>query len=303
MALALLFPGQGAQHPQMLPWLEAQPEAEATLAALAAHLGADWRARLDDPAWLHANPVAQQLLTGMGIAAWRVLAPRLPRPAVVAGYSVGELAAFAVAGVFDTTTALDLAAARAQAMDESVAGLHTGLLAVQGPHALALAESAAGLSVAIRIGAQRAIVGGPAATLDAAATAWSDAGLRCTRLPIGVASHTPAMAAAATAFAARLAQVTLRPAQLPVVCNFSGTASRAVTQLADALARQIASTVRWDDCMDSVAERGVTCVLELGPGATLAAMWRERHPAIPARSVDEFQGPEGVLRWVAQHTG
>jgi [acyl-carrier-protein] S-malonyltransferase len=302
MTLALLFPGQGAQHPQMLPWLEAQPEAAATLDALNAHLGRDWRAGLGDPAWLHANRVAQLLLTGVGIAAWQALAGRLPQPAVVAGYSVGELAAFAVAGVFDAAAALDLAAERAQAMSDSVSDQATGLMALQGPQALAQALSAKGLSIAIRISTERAIVGGTIAALDAAAARWSGIGMRCTRLPIGVASHTPAMAAAATSFAQRLAAADLHPAQCAVVCNFSGAASRNRAVLATALAAQIASTVRWDDCMDSIAERGVRCVLEVGPGATLAAMWRERHPAIPVRSVDEFQGPEGVLRWVAEQS-
>lgn len=300
MGLALLFPGQGSQHAQMLPWLDAQPEARPTLEALARHLGPDWRGRLGEPGWLHANAVAQRLLTGMGIAAWQVLAARLPRPVAVAGYSVGELAAFAVAGVFDAPTALDLAAARAQAMDAGVAGQDTGLLAVQGPRALAWALAETGLSVAIRIGEERAIVGGGAAALDAAAARWSAAGLRCTRLPIGVASHTPAMAQAAAAFAQHLAGVDLRPARAAVVCNFTGAASRDPAVLARALAAQIASTVRWDDCMDCIAERGARCVLEVGPGTALAAMWRERHPAIPARSVDEFKGPDGVQQWVLQ---
>ncbi|MGQ3095121.1 MAG: acyltransferase domain-containing protein [Roseateles sp.] len=298
MTLALIFPGQGAQHTQMLPWLDARPEAAAPLRAMAAHLGADWRERLGDTAWLHSNAVAQPLLTGIGIAAWQALAPALPPPAVVAGYSVGELAAWATAGVFDAATALELAAVRAQAMSDSVAGQATGLLAVQGPRALALAGAVPGLAVAIRINAERAIVGGAVTALDAAAAGWTAAGLRCTRLPIAVASHTPAMAAAAMAVAQRLAKLTLRPPSASIVCNFSGSASRNPTVLADALSRQIACTVRWDDCMDAIAERGVHCVLEVGPGAALAAMWRDRHPAIPARSSDEFRSADGVLRWV-----
>jgi [acyl-carrier-protein] S-malonyltransferase len=302
MGLALLFPGQGSQHAQMLPWLDAQPEARPTLEALARHLGPRWRERLGEPDWLHANAVAQPLLTGTAIADWQVLAARLPRPVAVAGYSVGELAAFAAAGVFDAPAALDLAAARAAAMDAGVAGQDTGLLAVQGPRALALAQAETALSVAIRIGDERAIVGGPAAALATAAARWSAAGLRCTRLPIGVASHTPAMAQAAAAFAQHLAAVDLRPAQAAVVCNFTGAASRNPAALAGALASQIASTVRWDDCMDCIAERGARCVLEVGPGTALVAMWRERYPAIAARSVDEFQGPDGVLRWVSQQT-
>ncbi|WP_457353110.1 ACP S-malonyltransferase [Roseateles sp. P5_D6] len=301
MGLALLFPGQGAQHPQMLPWLDAQPAARPALDALARHLGPGWRDRLGDSAWLHANPVAQPLLTGVGIAAWQALAARLPPPVVVAGYSVGELAAFAAAGVFDASTALDLAAVRAQAMSDSVAGQDTGLLAVQGLNALRLAQaSAASLAIAIRISAERVIVGGVAAELDANAARWSAAGLRCTRLPIGIASHTPAMAAAATVFARHLATVSLQAPRTAVVCNFTGAASRVPAALAAALAGQIASTVRWDDCMDSIAERGVRCVLEIGPGAALASMWRERHPDIPARSIDEFQAPDGVLGWLGR---
>ncbi|RQP23512.1 acyltransferase domain-containing protein [Piscinibacter terrae] len=298
MGLALLFPGQGAQHQQMLPWLDDHPEARPVLDAMARHLGTDWRDTLGDVRRVHANRVAQLLLTGTGIAAWQVLAAQLPTPTVVAGYSVGELAAFAAAGVFDAVTALDLAAARAQAMDDSVAGRDTGLLAVQGPHALALAEAAADLSIAIRISDERVIVGGDAAALETAAEPWGAAGLRCQRLPIGIASHTRAMAAAAAAFAQRLAAADLRPAQAAVVCNLTGAASRHAAALASALSGQLAHTVRWDDCMDSIAERRPRCVLEVGPGTALAAMWRERHPGIPVRSVEDFQGPEGVSRWV-----
>jgi [acyl-carrier-protein] S-malonyltransferase len=284
----------------MLPWLESQAAARPLLDALAARLG-DWRQLAGDPTWLHSNGVAQVLLTGVGIAAWQVLAGRLPVPAVVAGYSVGELAAFAAAGVLAPAAAVDLAAFRAQAMNDSVAGRDTGLLAVQGARALhcaEVAEAAGALSIAILINEERVIVGGDVAALDSHAADWAAAGLRCTRLPIGIASHTPAMAPAAAAFAARLAQVDLRPARASVVCNLTGAAHRRPQELVRALAGQLASTVRWDDCMDCIAERNVRCVLEVGPGSALAAMWRERHPGIPARSIDEFNGLAGVEAWV-----
>ncbi|MCE4540410.1 acyltransferase domain-containing protein [Pelomonas sp. P7] len=303
MGLGLLFPGQGAQHAQMLPWLEGQPEARPALDALARHLGADWRDRLRDPAWRHANAVAQPLLTGIGIAAWQAVAPGLPQPAAVAGYSVGELAAFAAAGVFDADTALNLAAARAQAMDAAAAGRDTGLMGVQGPQARRLAEAAAPLSVAIRIHEEHVIVGGAGPALSAQAETWTALGLRCTRLPIGLASHTPAMAPAARAFAACLQTASLHGASLPVACDFSGTATRNAAALAAALAGQVDHTVRWDECMDSLAERGLRCVLEVGPGTALSAMWRQRHPGIPVRGIEEFQAPQGVRRWVEGQLG
>lgn len=302
MGLALLFPGQGSQHPQMLPWLDAAPGAAATLAALGRRIGPDWRQRLDTP-WLHTNAVAQPLLTGLGIATWQALQAQLPAPVAVAGYSVGELAAFCVAGAFDAATALDLATARAEAMNAAAAGQEGGLLSVQGPQAADLALGSAGLALAIRIGPERVLVGGPAAALDDAATTWRAAGLRCTRLPIAVASHTPWMADAARAFGERLAGVALRPPHTALVCDHTGTASRQPAALTAALAAQIAATVRWDDCMDSLAERGVRCVLEVGPGSALAAMWRERHPAIPVRSADEFHSAQGLVDWVGRQLG
>lgn len=302
MGLALLFPGQGSQHPLMLPWLDAEAAARPALEALSTLLPRPWRDGGAGPAWWQTNAVAQPLVTGVAIAAWQALASQLPAPAVVAGYSVGELAACAAAGCFDTAAALSLAARRAQAMDAAAAGHKGGLLALQGARALQLAQSTA-LSVAIRIGEEFVIVGGPLAELEAQALAWTALGLRCTPLPIAIASHTPAMAAAAAAFARHLLDIPPRPARVPVVSNASGNASRSAPVLAAALAEQIATTVRWDDCMDCIAERQVRCVLEVGPGAALAAMWRDRHPGIPSRSVDEFQSAEGVVRWVRQQLG
>ena len=63
------------------------------------------------------------------------------------------------------------------------------------------------------------------------------------------------------------------------------------------LALQVATTVRWDLCMDTLAERRPDAVLEVGPGTTLARLWRERHPAIPVRSCDEFASAQQVLEW------
>ena len=80
----------------MLPWLEAEQDAGSVLAGIRSNLGEDWRARSLDEDWSSSNQIAQPLMTGVALAAWQALKNRLPRPAVVAGYSVGELAAFSV---------------------------------------------------------------------------------------------------------------------------------------------------------------------------------------------------------------
>jgi [acyl-carrier-protein] S-malonyltransferase len=83
-----------------------------------------------------------------------------------------------------------------------------------------------------------------------------------------------------------------------LVCNHTATVVRAPAELAHALSHQIASPIRWDACMDTMAERGPTCVLEIGPGTTLAGLWRTRHPGIPVRSIDDFRSDAAVVAWV-----
>jgi [acyl-carrier-protein] S-malonyltransferase len=300
VSLALLFPGQGTQHPAMLAWLDDQAAAQATLTQLAADIGPDWRRRLVDPAWTRDNARAQSLLTACSVAAWQCLAPLLPAAAVVAGYSVGEVAAFCAAGVYSPATALQLARVRAAAMSASVAGLATGLLAVQGLTAGAVAAACHehGLALAIQLAADRVVLGGPEAALQAAETALGAAGGHCSRLAVGLASHTPWMAAAARAFADHLRSAAFTAPRCTLVCNLGGIALRLPADLQHALAAQIDHPVRWQACLDTVAERGVRCVLEVGPGTTLSRLWAERGSPVPARSIDEFRSPEAVARWV-----
>ncbi|PWQ83432.1 ACP S-malonyltransferase, partial [Stenotrophomonas maltophilia] len=65
-----------------------------------------------------------------------------------------------------------------------------------------------------------------------------------------------------------------------------------------ALALQLAQTVAWDDCLDAIAAQRVSAVLEIGPGQALARIWSERHPAVPARSADEFRSAAAVVAWL-----
>ena len=300
MSLALLFPGQGTQHPAMLSWLDAEPAARDALVLLSATLGADWRSRLADETWSSSNMVAQSLLTGLGIAAWNCVAPGIPGPVVCAGYSVGELPAFCAAGVFDAPTAMQLARDRAAAMDRSVAGQDTGLMAVQGvgQHIIEAACARHMVAVAIDQGTDRFVLGGLSAALLQTEMDLTTRGARCTRLAVRVASHTSCVSEATREFAKRLEAMVFQTPRTGLVCNLTGAAVRGAAELKCALAGQIASTVRWSECMEWIAERRVTCVLELGPGSSLAKLWNERHPDVPARSVDEFRSAAAVIRWV-----
>lgn len=294
-SLGLLFSGQGTQHPGMLPWLDESPAHP-----LAARFGAGWRERLADPAWASAGTNAQPLLTTAALAAWRALADELPPPVVVAGYSVGELPAFAVAGVITDGDALRLSLARAEAMDLATAGRPGGLLAVSGPARPRVEAIAAshGLHVAIRLSFDQHLVGGAAGPLARAEADFAAEVARCTLLPIPVPSHTPLMASAARAMEGLLAATPFQRPRCALVCNASGGVLRAPDELRQALAAQVARTIPWDDCLEAVHERGVRCVLEIGPGSALSRTWNARFADVPARSVDEFTTRGAILSWV-----
>ena len=300
MRYALVFSGQGMQHAGMLPWL-ARDEA---VQAVEATLGADWRERLADPAWAGRNAHAQVLLTGLALAAWHQLAPLLPPPAVVAGYSVGELPAFSAAGVMDAPTALALARERAACMDAAAAAADTGLLAVTGlsPDALAALRARFDLDEAIRNGPDSVVLGGLRAALDEAQPAAEGQGARCTRLHVALASHTRWMRPAADAFKNVLDGVALQRPRVPLLSNALGRV-RDAAQAREALSTQIAATVRWDECMDAVLAQRVDAVLEVGPGQALARLWQQRFADVPARSADEFRSAAAVAKWLLSQAG
>lgn len=302
MSFALLFSGQGTQHAGMLRWLADSPRVQATNAALGVP---DWRGLFDEPASAARNDNAQVMLTGIALAAWAQLATMLPAPAAVAGYSVGELPAFAAAGVFEFPAALALAKARAAAMDRCAALAPGGLLAVSGiplgkvDAFLAASGARQGVSIAIRNAPSMVVLGGPDAALQDALQQLTARGARCVRLNVEVASHTPSMQPASSAFAAALALQALRAPRIPL---FSCTADRVFggDAAAAALATQLSATLLWDDCLDGVHARHVDCVLEIGPGAALASMWNQRFPDTPARSADEFEDLRAVAAWIGK---
>jgi len=112
----------------------------------------------------------------------------------------------------------------------------------------------------------------------------------------------PWMRSAADEF---LRSLRAHPCDSPRIALFSNAANRVrdCDGARQALAVQIASTVRWDECMENIHARRVGCVLEIGPGQALARMWNERYPGTPARSCDEFRSVAGIAKWVRGSRG
>lgn len=302
--LLLLCPGQGDQHAHMFDLARNSASAAAMLDALSATLpGILSGLQPDqlDTTRLFANRSAQPLIVAATLAMWEALHDAAPRPALVAGYSIGELSAYGVAGALAPEAAVQLAATRASLMTDSLA-VHPdqALLAISG---LALDRAAALLPPAafhlsIETGDDSCIAGGPAAALPQLEHAIAGAGGRSRRLPVEVASHTPFMAPAVAPFAGALRQAAFAPMTAPVLAGISATAVSGQQQAIEQLSRQLAEPIRWLACMDACAEAGITVALELGPGGALSRMLHSRHPHIQCRSVADFRTLDGIRTWL-----
>ncbi|HZG21359.1 MAG TPA: acyltransferase domain-containing protein [Herbaspirillum sp.] len=307
MRLAILCPGQGAQHAAMFDLLNEDAQAAQFLAQcdLAGLLQAPLQQVLADPAQLYANRNAQPLIVAAQLAAWQALREPLAAmagaPAVVAGYSVGELSAQAIAGVIPAPTTVALAAQRAECMTLAASAQPAqGLMAVGGI-ALASAQSTLerhGAHVAIITGDDTLIAGGSDTALQAAAVELAAMGARSSALPVGLASHTPLMQAAVAPLAASLAAMVRHDPESTLLAGVTGQAVADARQAQDLLLRQLTEPIQWAACMDACVERGVTVALELGPGAALSRMLRERHPQLQCRSLADFRSLAGALAWL-----
>jgi [acyl-carrier-protein] S-malonyltransferase len=293
--LLLLCPGQGDQHSTMLDLARTSPAAS----ALADHL-LSLQPQAED-ADIYANRIAQPLIVTAALSMWEAIRDFAPTPALVAGYSIGELSAYGVAGAITPEQAVALAVQRAQLMDDCQrAAPGQGLLTVTGL-TLASASTLAvqhGYHVSIETGEDSCIVGGAAAQADPLQQAIEAAGARSRRLPVEVASHTPYMQGAVKPFADALRATAFQPLRAPVLAGIDAAEVREPARAVETLSRQLAEKIRWLACMDAAAEAGVTVALELGPGSALSKMLQNRHPHIATRAVADFRTLDGIRRWL-----
>lgn len=293
--LLLLCPGQGGQHGAMF-------DLARTDAGAANLLDACGFSAIE-PESMFENRLAQPLIVGATLAMWEALRRRVPAPSLVAGYSVGELSAYGVAGALEPIDAVRLASVRAALMDAAAAGAPQALVAIGGlalERTRTLAHDHA-FDIAIVTGHDSCIAGGLEATLAHLDMAVASAGGRLQRLPVGIASHTALMAPAVAPFADALLAAPFHPQACPVLSGIGAEKVAGKAGAVDTLSRQLSETIVWSDCMDAAAEAGMTVALELGPGAALARMLQARQPHIACRSVADFRSLDGIVAWLGRH--
>ncbi|MEV5710779.1 ACP S-malonyltransferase [Actinoallomurus sp. NPDC052274] len=278
--LVIAAPGQGAQTPGFLnAWLEVPGVAD-RLAWWSAVTGLDLirYGTTADADEIRDTAVAQPLLVAAALAAYEALGVR---PDVTAGHSVGELAAAAIAGVISPESAMVLVRERGRAMAEAAAVTETGMTAVLGGDAeevLATIEKH-GLTPANANGAGQVVAAGTKEQLAAFAEA-PPAGARLRSLSVAGAFHTHHMAPAV----ATLRRITPgMPVADPVTRLLSNRDGAVVDHGPDFVARlveQVSAPVRWDLCMATMADLGVTAIIELPPAGTLVGLARRALPDV-----------------------
>jgi len=249
---------------------------------------------------LDTNAIAQPLLCLTELATWTALREMVAMPLAFAGYSVGELASYACAGALDAAELARLAQARAALMDAASVE-PSGLVALR---ALRRAEVDAlcarlGAWIAIANGDDAFVVGGATSVLDALIQQATARGAQITCLTVGVASHTPLLEGAVMPFRSALEQSAMRAPAVPVVAGIDASWITSRMKAIATLSAQLAATIEWARCVETLYERGARVFLELGPGMALARMAREQLPSdTVARSVSEFRSLDGAAAWL-----
>ena len=305
--IAIFAPGQGSQQPGMLaPWLELPGVAD-ELAGFSEVAGLDL-VRLGTTAGaeeIKDTAVTQPLIVALGA----VVATRLglggDTERVVAGHSVGELTAAAVSGALGPAEAVEFAARRGAAMAAACALTPTGMAALLGgdPDEVVAGIEAAGLTAANRNGAGQIVAAGARDALEKLA-AEPPGGAKVRPLAVAGAFHTHFMAPAEAELADYVAA--LRPADpRPILLsNADGAAVTTGPELIGRLVRQVTLPVRWDLCLRTCADLGVTAAVELAPAGTLTGIARRELKGVELLAVktpDDLEAARALVASRPEH--
>lgn len=276
----LVFPGQGSQSLGMLAAAPDDGRLTALVSRASELLGEDLAALAENgpEEALADTRFAQPLLYLAGWAWGQALLDRGISPHAVAGHSLGELSALAVAGVFPVETGLEMVVQRGRLMAEAAAGSHGAMAAVLGLDAETIAiaiRDTEGVWVANDNAPGQIVISGSAEAVEAATVLLADAGARrVVPLKVSGAFHSPLMESARAAFEDVIAPIGFADSSFPVYQNTDPTPSVDGPSIKARLATQITSLVRWTETMLALAEDGPVTLVEAGPGSVLVGLAR-----------------------------
>jgi len=305
MTFALIFPGQGSQSVGMMNGYGESSAIREAFAEASEALGEDlWQMVSEGPAERLALTVnTQPLMLTAGVAAYRAwLAAGGPKPALVAGHSLGEYSALVAAGALSFADAVPLVRFRAQAMQEAVPegeGAMAALMGLDIEDVRAVCFEAAQGEVVdaanLNAPGQIVIAGAKAAVERAMSLATAKGAKRAVLLPVSAPFHCALMKPAAERLRERLATVKISRPEIDVLNNVDVAVQDDPEKIRDALVRQAFSPVRWIESVTAMAERGLTRVVECGPGRVLAAMTRRISKDVEGGSLHDAASLEQML--------
>ncbi len=302
--LVLVAPGQGAQTPGFLtPWLEL-PGAADRVAAWSDAIGLDlvhYGTQADADA-IRDTSVAQPLLVAAGILSAAALGDIAP--GAVAGHSVGEITAAAYSGVLDDTAALTLVRKRGLAMAEAAAITETGMSALLGgdPDTSVAHLEKLGLTPANINGAGQIVAAGTMEQLAALNEDKPEGVRKVVPLKVAGAFHTHHMGPAVEKLAEAAKELVPADPKVTYVSNKDGRAVAAGAEVLERLVGQVANPVRWDLCMETFKELGVTALIEACPGGTLTGLAKRALPGVTTLALKTPDDLDAARELIAEHS-
>jgi len=298
---AFLFPGQGSQAVGMgRSFYESSPAAKAVFEEANDALGFDLaKLAFEGPAAdlaLTAN--TQPAVLTASVAAARACAERGLTPGLAAGHSLGEYSALVVAGALRFGDAVRVVRKRGEFMQDAVPVGTGAMAALMGLDLAAVeslcAEAAQGevVDVANINSSGQIVVAGHRAAVERAVGL---AGKKSVMLPVSAPFHCALMAPAAARLAGELAAISVSDPAFPVVRNVDGGVTRTSADVKPFLLRQVASPVRWADCVKALAAEGATTFIEVGPGRVLSGLLRRILDGARGHSVEDTAGLDRAL--------
>jgi [acyl-carrier-protein] S-malonyltransferase len=306
--LVIVCPGQGSQKPGFLsPWLDI-PGVRERSEWLSAVAGIDLvtHGTTSDDVTIRDTSIAQPLLVMAGLVSMLSLfdhpAEGFRRVAAGAGHSVGEITAASAAGVISAEQAMVFVRERGKAMAAASAVRPTGMSAVVGgdPDQVAEVLTGHGLTAANSNGAGQVVAAGTMEQLAALADAPPEKA-RVIPLSVAGAFHTEHMAPAVEVLHGYAQAISTHDARVPLVSNADGAVVHSGREVLSRLVSQVSNPVRWDLCMETFAELGVTGMIEVPPAGTLTNLAKRALPGVETLALRTPDDLEKAHRMVAEH--
>ncbi len=303
--LAFVFPGQGSQAVGMgRGFHDASAAVKSLYAEAGEALGFDLaRLSFEGPeAELQLTANTQPAILTASVAAATILTERGMEPAIVAGHSLGEYSALVVTGALSFTDAVRVVRRRGQFMQEAVpvgTGTMAALMGMDLPAVEQICREAAQGEVVgvanVNAPTQIVIAGHTGAVERALALARERGGRKSVLLPVSAPFHSALMAPAAERLAVELATVAVKTPKVPVVRNVDGGLTTSADEVVPFLVKQVASPVRWTECVGRMVREGATTFLEVGPGRVLTGLLKRIAEGVRGYAVEDPPSLEKVL--------